>query len=84
LFFSCFANECECVDFVKMFQSPHMHTHVLIRMMLPTSFSHFILIILKGESTLSPPQNCSHMYNIFVIKCFGNVWTSHFEFFCLF
>jgi hypothetical protein len=35
-----------------------------------------------GENTLSP-QNCSHMYNIFAIKVFGNVWTSHFGLFLL-
>jgi hypothetical protein len=64
LSFSCFANDCAYVDIFKMFQSPHMHIHVVIRMMLPNSFPHFILIVLKGEDTLSPPQNCSHTYNI--------------------
>jgi hypothetical protein len=56
LSFSCFANEWAYVDIFKMFQSSHMHIHVVIRMMFPTSFPHFILIVLKGESTLNPPK----------------------------
>jgi hypothetical protein len=28
-----------------------------------------------------PPKNCSHKYNLSVIKFFGNVWTSHLRLF---
>ncbi len=38
----------------------------------------FVKKLLEGGSTLRPPQNCNHMYNIFAIKFFGNVWISHF------
>jgi hypothetical protein len=31
-----------------------------------------------------PPKNCNHKNNIYVINFFGNVWTSHLGFFCLF
>jgi hypothetical protein len=31
-----------------MFQSPHMHIHVVIRMTLPTFFPHFILVVSNG------------------------------------
>jgi len=30
-----------------------------------------------GISTLSPPQNSNHKYNLSTITFFGNLWTSH-------
>jgi len=45
---------------------------------------HFIGKLLEmGESTLSPPKIVV-TYNLFAINFFGDVWTSRFEFFCLF
>jgi hypothetical protein len=38
---------------------------------------------LKGENTLNPPKNCSHKYNLFIIKIFGDIWTSHLGLFLL-
>jgi len=44
----CFVFLLKEEDIFMMFQSSHMHTHVVIRMTLPTSFPHFILIVLNG------------------------------------
>jgi len=30
-----------------------------------------------------PPKNCSHKYNLSIIKFFGNIWTSHLGLFLL-
>jgi hypothetical protein len=35
------------------------------------------LMHLDGWKHTKPPKNCSHMYNFFATKFFGNVWTSH-------
>jgi hypothetical protein len=47
--------------------------------------NHAMLVHLwkKGWKHTKPPQNCSHMCNISMIKFFGNVWTSHFGLFFL-
>ncbi len=44
----CFIFLLQEEEFFMMFQSPHMHTHVVIRMTLPTFFPHFILVISNG------------------------------------
>jgi hypothetical protein len=37
----------------------------------------------NGWKHIKPPRNCSHKYNIFAIKLFGNIWTSHLGLFSL-